>query len=141
MNECHVLGCPQIQHGDQIVIERAMNCLATAVVRFLLHASMLLGTESQQGPQPIINMIKPHPHNVIEFLWQHLHNDVRLLSIATGKNRDDCIFILHKVIDNLLQKTVPAQFQSGFQQLLSSKQCRKIWEENFTALYITPLLQ
>ncbi|XP_033105070.1 E3 ubiquitin-protein ligase RNF213-like [Anneissia japonica] len=137
----HVLGYPQVQRGNQIVSERTMSSIATAVVRFLLHASMLLGTESQQGPQPIINMITPHPLNVLEFLWHHLHNDVRLLSIATGKNRDDCIFILHKVIDNILHKQVPAQFQSGFQQLLSSKKSRKVWEENFTKMYITPLLQ
>ncbi|XP_033105079.1 E3 ubiquitin-protein ligase rnf213-alpha-like [Anneissia japonica] len=137
----HVLGNPQIRQGNQIVCERTMNCMATAVVRFLLHASMLLGTECQQGPQPIINIIKPAPLNVLEFLWQHLHNDVRLLSIATGKNRDDCIFILHKVIDNILHKRVPAHLQSGFQQLLPSKQCRKVWEEKFTAVYITPLLQ
>ncbi|XP_071956942.1 E3 ubiquitin-protein ligase rnf213-alpha-like [Antedon mediterranea] len=136
----HVLGEAQ-PHGNQIVCERSMNCVATAIVRFLLHGSMLLGTECQHGPQPIITIIKPTPLNVFEFLWKHLHNDIWLLSVTTGKSRDDCIFILHKVIDNIFQRRVAEKLQTGFQQLLTSKNCRKTWEENFTAAYIKPVLQ
>ncbi|XP_071953363.1 E3 ubiquitin-protein ligase rnf213-alpha-like [Antedon mediterranea] len=136
----HVLGNAQ-PNGNQIVCERTMNCVTTAIVRFLLHSSMLLGTECQHGPQPIITIIRPPPPNVLEFLWRHLHNDIRLLSVATGKSKDDSIFILHKVIDNVFQTKVADNLQSGFQQLLTSKNCRKTWEENFTAAYIKPVLQ
>ena len=39
------------------------------------------------------------PDGVADFLWAHLHCDLGTLGKATNKSPDDCVILLHHVID------------------------------------------
>ena len=38
---------------------------------------------------------------VEEFLWSHLQSDLATLGNATNKSPDDCVILLHHVIDTI----------------------------------------
>ena len=39
---------------------------------------------------------------VVDFLWDHLNTDINQLSVACGKSQDDCFFIMHMVLHNMI---------------------------------------
>ncbi len=60
----------------------------------------------------LARIVKPHvpPQHLSEFFWRHLEQDIKHLSIATGRSIDDAILLVHLVLKEMLTKEPPAGY-------------------------------
>ncbi|XP_077862842.1 E3 ubiquitin-protein ligase rnf213-alpha-like [Saccoglossus kowalevskii] len=135
----HILGAPEGRHNEMPIPERQMPPVATAIVRLLMHASMLAG--ATKSPKDVSAAIHPaiNPNGVNLFLWQHLQCDLHLLSRSSGKSVDDAALTVHMVLHRIL-KEKPLGGQH-FDRNLKSKKSRANWEDIFTRSYISPVVE
>ncbi|XP_006813927.2 E3 ubiquitin-protein ligase rnf213-alpha-like [Saccoglossus kowalevskii] len=134
----HILGAPDARTHEQPGPERRMGPAATAVMRLLLHAVMVAA--DVHDSQKLQELINPKvTTDVIEFLWQHLHCDIKLIARATGTSGDDAAVLIHIIIHSILSK-ITEGCQQVFNTLLNTPKCRENWEDEFTQTYINPVL-
>ncbi|NWT15212.1 RN213 ligase, partial [Vireo altiloquus] len=124
------------------VCDRDMSPVVFVLLRLLTHLSMLLGAST--APQSLGSMIKPAVRDVVSFLQQHVQEDLAQLMRILGKSVDDTISILHLVLSSLLQapqEQQPGQWPVQFDDVLSTKEKRRKWEEIVANTIIAPELQ
>ena len=49
-------------------------------------------------------LIDSQPEAVGQFLWQHIQADMELMAASCGKNLDECLFIVHLVLQRIATK-------------------------------------
>ena len=61
-------------------------------------------TNVLQSSKDVTQLIYPPVDHkkVVDFLWDHLNTDINQLSAACGKSQDDCFFIMHMVLHNMI---------------------------------------
>ncbi|XP_048586969.1 E3 ubiquitin-protein ligase rnf213-alpha-like isoform X2 [Nematostella vectensis] len=133
-NTGHCIGAAT---NRSVAPERGLSSVAVSFVRLLVHGSMLIG--SFQDAQHVAQMITPYvtPNAVQQFLWNHVANDLRLLTQSSGRSVDDAILIVHLLIRNI---ATHAQMNAGNYGMLKSKQARDQWEQQFNQVVLAPTL-
>ncbi|NXG52167.1 RN213 ligase, partial [Psilopogon haemacephalus] len=136
----HILG--DVQHRRTMgVSDRALSPVAFTLIRLLTHLAMLLG--ATRDPQSFQIIIKPPVPNLLNFLYQHIQEDLAQLTRIVGKSVDETINLLHLVLCSLLKDPHqhPGQWPVGFDGVLSTRQNRNRWEEVIAKMVIVPELQ
>ncbi|XP_048587615.1 E3 ubiquitin-protein ligase rnf213-alpha isoform X3 [Nematostella vectensis] len=133
-NTGHCIGAAT---NRSVAPERGLSSVAVSFVRLLVHGSMLIG--SFQDAQHVAQMITPYvtPNAVQQFLWNHVANDLRLLTQSSGRSVDDAILSVHLLIRNI---ATHAQMNAGNYGMLKSKQARAQWEQQFNQVVLAPTL-
>ncbi|XP_076154176.1 E3 ubiquitin-protein ligase rnf213-beta isoform X3 [Alosa pseudoharengus] len=126
----HILGEARLRSEAP---ERQMSSVQSCLLRFLTHLAMLLG--AAQNQQGVRAMIQHRVHNVIEFLYNHLEKDMKVLGRSLDLNMDDTAIIVHLILS--------ASARDSYQQRadLASRQGRERWEKTVCDSVITPTLQ
>ena len=102
-----------------------------------------------------------------KFFWDHLEQDINLLSWTTGKSKDEACLILHMVLIEIATKDPPSCryysielaclnvlicffFSAPLSNIVASdiatystllaKEAREQWEKHFNNAYIQPIL-
>ncbi|NWR35860.1 RN213 ligase, partial [Tachuris rubrigastra] len=136
----HILG--DVEHRRTLGLsDRGMSPGVFVLIRLLTHLSMLLG--ATRHPQSLGKIIKPRVHNMVNFLQEHIQEDLEQLTKMLGKSVDETINTLHLVLDSLLQDPYqhPSQWQFTFDPVLSTKEERNDWEEIVANIIIVPELK
>ncbi|XP_060085808.1 E3 ubiquitin-protein ligase RNF213-like [Ylistrum balloti] len=136
----HILGRAD-QRTDIIVDERKMTAVSCAILRFLTHISMLLGTN--ENPQVVCDMIKPDiPNNsTVQFLINHIKLDIASLQRVTGRSVDEVLLLMHRVLSSVTQTYNNGGAQKAEICNLVTKEARNQWEDLFCKHCLSPLLQ
>ncbi|XP_028416581.1 E3 ubiquitin-protein ligase RNF213-like [Dendronephthya gigantea] len=132
----HILGRAQPQRGT-VESERNMNPLSCGVLRCLTHLAMLLGTD--QDIQRIAATVKPAVGDVVQFLKEHIKNDIRCIARNTGHNDVEAEQIIHLVLVGIMNNT-DQQRGLNFDIRLATKESRAAWEDAFLNTYLNPVL-
>ncbi|NXK82724.1 RN213 ligase, partial [Amazona guildingii] len=136
----HILG--DVQHRKTTgVSDRGMSPVVYVLTRLLTHLAMFLG--ATKDPQSLQNIIKPPVHNSVDFLQQHIQEDLAQLTKILGKSVDDTINTFHLVLSSLLKDTHqhPGQWPVQFDDELSTKENRNTWEKVVAKTVIVPELE
>ncbi|KAF4797459.1 E3 ubiquitin-protein ligase RNF213 [Turdus rufiventris] len=136
----HILG--DVQHRRTLGIsDRGMFPMVFVLLRLLTHLAMLLG--ASRDPQSLGGMIKPAVDDVVNFLQQHIQEDLAQLTRTVGKSVDDTLNIVHLVLSSLLQapQQQPGQWLVQFDDVLSTKEKRNKWEQIVANTIIIPELK
>lgn len=113
---------------------RDISGLAVAVVRFLLHSSMLEGCEA--NPKGVAGVITPQPKDVSQFLVDHLLMNLKQISDCLGKSENDVIILLHHIIERCSKM----KFVEGNWNL-NTKTTTRLWESKFVKEFLDPALR
>jgi hypothetical protein len=130
----HVLG--KALPGSRSTTIREIGGLEVAIIRFILHSSMLLGCQTHPGEllqtfTPPLTIQNPN-----EFLIEHLLLNLRQIAECLGESENEALVILHEIIQSLGKPCkVPADL------LLNTKQSVSSWESIFVRTYIKPALK
>uniref|UniRef100_A0A8B9G672 RING-type E3 ubiquitin transferase n=1 Tax=Amazona collaria TaxID=241587 RepID=A0A8B9G672_9PSIT len=136
----HILG--DVQHRKTTgVSDRGMSPVVYVLTRLLTHLAMFLG--ATKDPQSLQNIIKPPVHNSVDFLQQHIQEDLAQLTKILGKSVDETINTFHLVLSSLLKDTHqhPGQWPVQFDDELSTKEKRNTWEKIVAKTVIVPELE
>ena len=79
------------------------------------------------------------PQELPEFFWGHLERDLQLLAKALGKNPEDAAIVVHLVLRNIVTINPPSVAIP--MKALGTKELRNQWENEFSRLYINPVLE
>ncbi|NXU52564.1 RN213 ligase, partial [Turnix velox] len=134
----HILGDPS-HRGAAAVSDRSLSPVVFMLLRLLTHLAMLLG--AAKAPQSLQRIIKPAVHDLVNFLQQHIRQDLGHLTRILGKSMDETINILHLVLGSLLRDSHPGQWPVQFNDVLSTKEMRNKWEQIVANTVIVPELQ
>ncbi|NXK12504.1 RN213 ligase, partial [Herpetotheres cachinnans] len=136
----HILGDPQ--HRKTVgVSDRAMSPVVFVLMRLLTHLTMLLG--ATKDPQSLEKIIKPPVQNSVNFLQQHIQEDLAQLTRILGKSVDETVNIFHLVLGSLLKDPHQhlGQWPVRFDDVLSTKEKRNNWEKIVANTIIVPELE
>ncbi len=131
----HILGTAQAKSSSSI--QRNLSGLEIAITRFLLHSSMLLG--SQRNPESIHSTIQPQIkiEDQTAFLIDHLLLNIGQVSQRLGKSEDDAQILLHLVISNLIKNEQEVEKKGEkVDWVLSSKEMVNAWETKFAEQFL-----
>ncbi|KAF6041607.1 hypothetical protein EB796_000120 [Bugula neritina] len=138
--------------------ERDLNSLSCAVLRCLTHLSMYtaslfniqhvshicliysnINLQFTLTIKYVHQMIRPNlarVEDVRPFIEAHIQLDLQQIAQCCAESTDDCILLLHDVINRMKQAN-----QGGADQTLNSIQLRKQWEKTFDNVYIQPTIR
>ncbi|XP_077980129.1 E3 ubiquitin-protein ligase rnf213-alpha-like [Glandiceps talaboti] len=137
----HILG-PASRRSDTIGGERSMSPMVTAIMRLILHVTMIIS--SSNNPQLLENVIHPTVRGleIPEFLKEHVKFDIQSLCKSTGKSSDEVFLMLHLVIQRILNDSSSGRGRgSTYYKALETKVLRKEWEDAFSNVYVKPVLK
>ncbi|XP_072046322.1 E3 ubiquitin-protein ligase rnf213-alpha-like [Amphiura filiformis] len=97
----HILGDATGRQARPIA-ERHLSAVALSIIRVIMH-SVMIGA-SVTNPQDAQDLIDSQPEAVGQFLWQHIEADMQLMAASCGKSLDDCLFIVHLVLQCIATK-------------------------------------
>ncbi|XP_046861643.1 E3 ubiquitin-protein ligase RNF213-like [Xenia sp. Carnegie-2017] len=130
----HILGRAQDQPPSA---QRNLNPLSCCVLRCLTHVAMLLGTTPDQI-QNISAIIKPPVNNVVQFIKDHIKNDLRCIARFVGTNIEQAAMVIHLIFVEIVKNNHGNV--NIFQTDLRSKESRQAWEDAFMISYLNPVL-
>ncbi|XP_046861644.1 E3 ubiquitin-protein ligase rnf213-alpha-like [Xenia sp. Carnegie-2017] len=130
----HILGRVQNQPTSA---ERNLNSLSCSVLRCLTHVAMLLGTTPDQI-QNISAIVIPPVDDIIQFIKDHIKNDLRCIARFVGTNVDEAAVIIHLIFVEIVKNNHGNIYFS--QTDWSSKETRQTWENAFMKTYLNPVL-
>ncbi|KAK3600077.1 hypothetical protein CHS0354_016454, partial [Potamilus streckersoni] len=136
----HILGAAS-QRAQGAVPEREMSPAYCAVVRLMLHLSMILGTNHNQ--EAICQLIKPkiEENMVVQFLMEHTQRDLNDLHRALGRSIDDVLVMLHCIFNQVMQACNEKEKLGEELCGLRTKNARLDWERMFSGRFVAPVLQ
>ncbi len=119
----HDLGDPSSRTGV-VGSERYLSPSAVCIVRAIMHSAFLwCSCHYEDRIGDLARIVKPHvpPQHLSEFFWRHLEQDIRQLSVATGKSMDDATLLVHLVLKDLLTKDPPTgNFAENMKRIVSA---------------------
>ncbi|KAM4890524.1 E3 ubiquitin-protein ligase RNF213 [Sylvia borin] len=136
----HILGT--VEHRRTLGLsDRGVSPVAFVLLRLLTHLSMLLG--ASRDPESLEGIIRPTVDDLVDFLQQHIQEDLAHLTRILGKSVDDTVNIVHLVLSSLLQspQQEPGQWLVQFDAVLSTKEDRNKWEDTVANTIIVPELK
>ncbi len=83
--------------------------------------------------QDVQSLIVPPPEAVGQFLWQHIEADMQLMSASCGKNLDDCLFIVHLILQRIAKKKTDTH-SKNFSLPLSTSNTTSDWLSPFKVM-------
>ena len=110
--------------------------LEVIVLRFILHASIYLGTLSKTTEPKVKQLISCQPANVQKFLMDHMKLNMRQLGKTLNKNDEYAQLILHKT---LMQMT--KRHEAPKNNEWAEKNSLMAFETDFAKKLIRPLVQ
>ncbi|KAK3585590.1 hypothetical protein CHS0354_036776 [Potamilus streckersoni] len=136
----HILGAAS-RRAQGAVPEREMSPAYCAVVRLMLHLSMMLG--ANHNPEAICQLIKPKitENMVIQFLMEHTQRDLNDLHRALGRSSDDVFVMLHCILNQVMQECNEKEKFGEEICGLRTKNARLEWERIFSGRLLAPVLQ
>ncbi|KAL3881537.1 hypothetical protein ACJMK2_027969, partial [Sinanodonta woodiana] len=136
----HILGAAS-QRAQGAVPERDMSPAYCAVVRLMLHLSMMLGANHSR--ETICQLIKPKIEEtmVVQFLMEHIQRDLKDLHRALGRSVDDVLVMLHCILHQSLQTCSEKENLGDELCGLRTKRARLEWERMFSGRILAPVLQ
>ena len=105
----HDLGDPPSRTGI-VGSERYLSPSAVCIVRAIMHSAFLwCSCHYEDYIGDLARIVKPfvQPRCIPEFFWRHLEQDIRHLSVATGRSIDDAVLLIHLVLKDMLVKDAP----------------------------------
>ncbi|XP_065826355.1 E3 ubiquitin-protein ligase RNF213-like isoform X3 [Oscarella lobularis] len=136
----HILGQADAR-SDNVAPERGLSSACCALIRVLMHASLMWGSCDMQLSHAIAQIVKPGVavDQLPQFFWNHFEKDVGAFAKAIGNTPDDASVVLHWFLNTLVsQERHAAVVGDG---TLSSKEERQGWEADFARRCIEPTLQ
>ena len=91
--------------------ERDLSAPAVCVVRALMHSAFIWAACNNQEELVELSRVtkdQVRPSALPEFFWLHLEKDLTCLSRSTGRGLDECIIIVHLVLQQILGTNPPA---------------------------------
>ncbi|XP_065826351.1 E3 ubiquitin-protein ligase RNF213-like isoform X2 [Oscarella lobularis] len=136
----HILGQAEAR-SDNVAPERGLSSACCALIRVLMHASLMWGSCDMRLSHAIAQIVKPGVavNHLPQFFWNHFEKDMRAFAKAIGHTPDDASVVLHWFLNTLVvQRRQAAVVGDG---TLSSKEERQGWEADFASRCIEPALQ
>ncbi|XP_072042938.1 E3 ubiquitin-protein ligase rnf213-alpha-like [Amphiura filiformis] len=136
----HTLGDPDARSVRPIA-EGQLYPMASCILRIILHLSMISAAVIK--PQEVEKLCHPPPPagDIGAFLWQHLLKDLEQLSLACGKSQDDCLLIVHIVLQLITAEKRTGRRGEHWDELLGSRKARDDWEVAFAHRYLQPVIE
>ena len=132
----YILGPADQMEKEKLIGIREINSLEVIVLRFMLHASIYLGTLSQTTEPKVKQLISCRPANVQKFLMDHMKLNMRQLGKTLNKNEEHAQLILHKT---LMQMT--RRHEAPKNNEWAEKNSLMAFETDFAKKLIRPLVQ
>ncbi|KAM6394866.1 E3 ubiquitin-protein ligase rnf213-alpha-like [Rhynochetos jubatus] len=123
----YILESPALRRNE---LERCLSPACVALVRALLHSSLLLGIHTDK--EGILCLMKKKPKDVEEFFWGHLRKDMECLAEALSRNVEDAVLTVHLFLQHL--STGDPAAESVDLSVLPEQKDREKWETSFKAL-------
>ncbi|KAK3610844.1 hypothetical protein CHS0354_015701 [Potamilus streckersoni] len=137
----HILGSIS-GRAQGAVPERDMSPAYCAVVRLMLHLSMMLG--ANHNPEAIQQLIKPKitEDMVVSFLMEYIQCDLNDLHRTLGRSVDDVFVMVHYIL-NRIMLFYDKKKQLGEEKIcvLRTKDAQLEWERKFSKRFLAPVLQ
>ncbi|KNC55646.1 uncharacterized protein AMSG_01915 [Thecamonas trahens ATCC 50062] len=126
---------------DRFFSVRALNPVATRVVRLLMHAALVLGGVAgwpswRAAVRPLFNTTYCDPDDAVVFFEEHFFADWELLSTMLSRTDDDVAMLLHA---GLTSMDVRGGGLAQDARVLASTDARGVWEEHLVASHLFPL--
>ncbi|KAL3881535.1 hypothetical protein ACJMK2_027967, partial [Sinanodonta woodiana] len=136
----HILGAAS-QRAQGAVPEGGMSPAYCAVIRLMLHLSMMLG--ANRNLEAICQLIKPKiaADGVDSFLMDYIQRDLNDLHQTLGKSVDDVFVMMHYILNKImLEHDEKEQLQEEICDL-RTKTAKLEWEKKFSERFLAPVLQ
>ncbi|XP_013380375.1 E3 ubiquitin-protein ligase rnf213-alpha-like [Lingula anatina] len=131
----HILGNASTRNTTSEPM-RGISAVQAAILRMITHITMFVA--ANRDPQGVTSLIQGVnlANGVNTFLWQHIQADIQTLSRTIRKSPEDCVLMMHMIIQNILINETSADRSSGW----GNKQSRQTWEAEFARVFITPIV-
>lgn len=120
----------------RLIIFLFLYSLEVIILRFILHASIYLGTLNKTTEPKIKQLISCQPANVQKFLMDHMKLNMRQLGKTLNRNEEYAQLILHKT---LLQMTIKHEGLKNNNEW-AEKKSLMAFETDFSKKLIRPLV-
>ncbi|XP_052808436.1 E3 ubiquitin-protein ligase RNF213-like [Mya arenaria] len=133
----HIIG--EAEERVLVIPERDLTASKFAIERLFLHLALLQG--SSKNKKAIEDTINPTVENVELFLWKHIQKDIDDIKTCTMFSFDDTMNLLHMIIDYIMNNEAKGLVDNGNDTLLRTKQGRRLWENTFAEVFISPIFK
>jgi hypothetical protein len=124
--------------------ERNMSPTSNCILKILIHSVCIWVACSNNKTMcdelaECVSHDPPVPADeLLDFFWHHLEVDFQTLQRATQHSSDDCIYLIHSLIHNILSVKCENKIDDVF---LQSRKARENWEVLFDSVYIIPFME